>query len=432
MTKTKATVLLCVLMIVVLFLGVFSFLPEMKMGNYTYISPINFIINGNDLADGISTSFTVTRPSEITDEEFSSLIARSITIMEERLSSYGLDKTQIVASSSNISLTLPVNSYDDTFYSAIYNNGVFEICTYDEESKAYTVITDNTHFTDVYVSYGSSNYYVVMNLDAEAKAALATATETAYETNVKIYFRLDGEDYTTATIKEQFANDTLNVSTTDVDAAQYLYSVLSSGSYGFTMTMNDTYVTEAISGQNAVIWANVGLAVIAVALVIAFIVNYGFSGLAASLSLLVTLILTLLTATFIYRSEISIGAYIGLYITVAVFGLFNTLILEKFRKSANTDVEPNIEKRLRASLTKSYALYTKPIVWISLMVLAVSITIWAAAPNSIRTLGVLLTYGVGFGLFSTLLVTKLFANIFIVLSRNPSLHRVSKEVKAND
>ncbi|HPG92583.1 MAG TPA: hypothetical protein PK675_04150, partial [Clostridia bacterium] len=388
--------------------------------------------NGTDLADGVTTSFSIERPSEITDEDFAILIDNSIGIMEERLANYGLEKSQIVASSTNISLTLPVNSYDEDFYSAIYSNGLFEICTYDETTKAYTVITDSTHFTDVYVSYGTSTYYVVMVLDDEAKTALATLTETASETSVKIYFRVDGEDYTTSTLTEQFDSDTVNVSTTDATAAQFLYTILGSGNYGFTMTMNDIYVAEAISGETAINWANIGLAVIALAVAVAFIVNYGLSGLAASISLLITMIASLLTATFIYRSEISVGAFIGFYVGIAVFALFNTLILEKYRKSANTDVEPNIEKRLRASMTKSYATYTKPIVWISLMVLVASITIWAAAPNSFKTFGVLLTYFTVFGLFSTLYVTKLFANIFYTLSHSPMWHRVSKEVKAND
>ncbi len=426
MTKTKATVSLCVLLVVVLFFSVFTFLPEVRMGNYTYNSPINLMIKGPDLGKSIAVNFDYEFDEDDTAEEIKADKSKIMSVMETRLESYGITDAQIAVSNTGLTLILPLDSYNDTFYKAVSQKGAFEINT--KKDSLFTIVTDSRHFTKVYATYASGYYYVVMELDTEAKAALSQLTEKAAEEEVTIYFTLDGTEYTSKTLTEQLTENSIYLSMSSADEAQYLLTVLNSERYPLTMEKTKSWYLTASAGTEALTWAYVALGVITLAVFIALWATYGLSGLAAGISLLAVITLTVLASAFAFTAELSIAWVFGLLAAVAFYALFVSLILDKFRAAAMGDVEPNLTKRLRVSLTKSFDVYTKPLILTALVALVGSIAVWATATYSIKSFGIVLTYGIILGVLAILFLFKLLAKSFFVLSSSAKCHRVNEEV----
>lgn len=427
MTKTKAIVSLCILLVAVLFFSVFTFLPEVKMGSYTYNSPIRLLTKGQDISDTIVVNFKVDPKNAKTDEFIQENLPEAISTLEKRLASYELNDAQVFSSGTLVTLILPVNSYSDTFYKSLYKKGSFEINT--KKDNLYSMVTGAEHFSDVKVTYANEAYYIIMELDQEAKEALAEATEKASEENVTIYFMIDAEEYSSQTLKTTFSDDTLLISTQSVEEAQYLLTILKGGEYPFAMEKVRAWTVTPAAGEQALTWAYIALGAVVVLVFVALIAAYGLTGLAAGISLLATVTLNILAGTFVFMTEFSIAGVFGLILSVVFYALFAALILEKYKTAAANDTEADMTKRLRVSLAKSFDMYKKPLLLTAAMTLVGAIAMWAAAPWIIRPLGIILTYGTVLNVLALLFLTKAFANCFYVLNTRPKCHRVGKEVK---
>jgi preprotein translocase subunit SecD len=430
MTKPKAVAMISIILVVVLFFAVFTFLPKVRIGNYTYNSPIRLVKKGADLSKGVALNFTYEFDDDDTELQKASQMSTIISVMEARLKNYGIKDAQVISAEESVTVLLPIHSYSDSFYKALSQKGRFTISVKDEDNLA-TILTDSTHFTDVYVTYNGSSFVVVMKLDYEAKAALSQATVKAEEESVKIYFNMDEAEYTSTTYSKQFYDDALYLSTTSADEAQYLLAVLTTERYPVSMTLSKSWYFTGSAGTDALMWAYIALGAAVLMIAVALIVRYGLSGIAFTISLIAASVVTVLLSTFLYIGEMSLAAVLGIIVALAFYAVFSVLVLERFNYSASTDPEQDMTKRLKAALSKSYERYQKPMILVGLVGLVCAIVMWiAAATPALISFGVTLTYGLIFGVLAMLFMARYIAICFYTINNCPKCNRLSVEDKS--
>lgn len=439
MSKTKSVVLLSVLVALILFFGVFSFLPEVDMGAYTYHSPINLTTKGQDVGDGIYVIYDVSRPDNVLAPgetatgdnaekiEFDTAMKNTIEVMRKRLTAYGMGDATISYSDEKITVYLPSTSSDTVLANVLGIEGELVLSTSSSTDKK---ITDYTHITQTKVTYTSANnvYFVIMVFDEAGQASLKEATKTAADSAITIYFLLDGEQYTTRSTSEQFEGSVMYLQTSDKAEAYKLANILNSGAMQLTLTQKEAGYVQPQIGNTAYLWIVLGIVTLAV--IIAFICVYGLQGVAVTLSLLCVITLTTIFSGLVYMNQFTLSGVLGYLIVLAIFAMSNAMIFAKAKQYASISEEPIIEKKLLIAVGKGYAHGTKAIIFAHAVAFVAGVVLWLATVGTVKSLGVVLAYGSAFSLLATLFVTKLFSWLFInICPSNDKIHHLSKEVK---
>ncbi|MCH5160265.1 MAG: hypothetical protein J1F66_05435 [Clostridiales bacterium] len=398
MTRTTSIVLLSIITVLVLFLGVFSFIPSFYVSDYeVYYSPSALIQKSNGLTDSVEAHYLV----ELDEGVAFSTVQR---IIRARLrGAYGYYGVNIIEKNNEVSITLPIRNNKvktgnneianvDNILKNVVANGSIEILnstTYSEDS----VVLSQEHFRRArvrgYVNGSNSWILVEIKLTKEG-AELANSNFGTSTSSLSNYFAIDGEaehyyDYNSGTIR-LYAH-------TQEEAKLYA-SYINNGTLNATFTDGKPQETHAGLGFVFLIV----LGVIVLASVIFLVVRYKDLGLVAALGQLLALVIFTIFAGLVHLEMLNVFAAIGIVLAYAFMTFFSAYTFEKIRQYLNDGKTYN-SARFKAFLDSwQLNLIAHGALLVLGVILWVIPTLVTAPLGNVFVYGAILSFAVTFGL----------------------------------
>ena len=413
MTKTTAIVLLSIVTVIVLFLGVFSFIPDFSVGEYSeYHSPVGLIQKSNLLTDTVKATYKV----EL-DEDVESFDNAQKIIKARFRKAYGYYGVTVDFDQETGLVTVEIpktnnqnKSTANTRLSRILANGKVEILstsyasstTYSEDS----VVLTQEHFKRASVrSYISSTndttLYVCrvkLNKEGAKIAAEKLSTNTPYNCAV------DGSVSTWAYYNDTADELQVTYAFSDVEqskeSANIIASYISRGALGATLT-NDGGIDEV---ENNLAWIYLALfGAIVLATFVFFAVRYKVLGIVPIIWQLCAVVVFTIFAGLVNLSLFNLAAAIGAVLAYGFMTFFTIFVFERIRTA------------MAENKTYTWAKHTafRDTMIVSLIahgaLLVLGIILWVIPSIVTAPLGCVLVYGAVLSFLVTFCLNRLFA-----------------------
>ncbi len=414
MTKTTSIVLLCIVTVIVLFLGVFSFIPDFEYGEYgVYHSPLNLIQKSMVFTDSVKATYQVALDDGT--ESFDNAAKILARRFEQAAGYYGVD---ISFADGVATIVLPKTANEnkstaDHILEHLTQKGKVEIlstsydsgATYSEDS----VVLTQEHFrrarVQSYLNDDTTLYVcrVKLTSDGEKLANESFTSGTPYVCAV------DGEIHTWM----YFSGNELQITFAGTDesreSSEILASFINNGALDATLTLDTS--DEIVGGNHWIFFAIFGALVVASWCVL--IVRYRLLGFAGAVTQTLAVIIFTLFASLVHLEIFNVGAAIATVLVYAFMTVFTCLMFEKIYHN-------------KESQSKNYAWLRKNAfanVWkINLIahaiLLVVGIILWVIPTAVTAPVGNVFVYGSILSLVVTLLINSLCAIIVTPLEED--------------
>ncbi len=428
MTKTKSTILLIILLVVLAFLCVFSVMPEILVGSYAYHSPLNLLNLGSDLGKSVVGVYEVEKPDDLTEEDYSAKINESLKIIRKRLSDFNLQDASFALSQT--SLTVRMKNTDDAIsaLSLVNQKGEFALSSSNDATKlSETTLMTNKNITKVSTGYSSSDgiYYMKIDIDDTTAALIKASTASATSSSpVTMYFYFDGVLYKANNLQatSQYTYSSLYVYATDGISLEIYKSLLNNGILPLDVTYESYGYAAPLLGEYAALISGIFVLVIAVAIIVALIIRFKLFGLASALSFLVYILAVFLLISLVYLPAFDIGALLGAMFAMALYLYSSVYFLNTVNGLKEGVKEQNSEKQLTILLGRARRHVTLHLLRIHAVLFAASLILWIFGVGVTASFAVVLTYASVLSLLANLFVSKLFESLFIAISPDLNLY----------
>lgn len=392
MTRTTSTILLCIVTALVLFLGVFSFIPDFEIGEYqVYHSPLSLMQKSGDFTDQWESTYKLELDE---DADFASVKSTLNYRLRKSFGYYGVPIAYDEASGI-VTITVPKTSNSSatnaqTVLSEVVANGKIEVLTGTTYSESDVVIGIE-HFRRAsvrrYVNGNSTWDICEVRLTSEgAEIAKKSLTEgTTY------YYAIDGEMESYAV----YTNNVLQLYAHDRVEAKVLSGYIKGGILNATLTLDES--RELPAGVVGYILAGVFGAIV-LASVIFLIVRYGKLGYAAALMQLLAVIIATIFIGLVYVQVFNLFAFIGAILAYAFMTYFTCYTLERIRRRFGESKDFSWMWKKGFSETYKLNLIAHSALLVLGVVLWVIPTIVTAPLGNVLTCGAVLSFVVTFAL----------------------------------
>lgn len=338
MTKTTSIILLCIVTALVLFLGVFSFIPDFQVGEYNvYHSPLSLIQKDGLFTDSIKVSYSVELDEDV---DFSSVQKTLNARFRKAFGYYGVD-ISYDAATGVASIILPKTNNEsgssaDHILEHLTKNGKVEILNVNYTSASYaedSVVLSQDHFKRARVqSYinGETTLYVVrvrLTTEGEDIANSKLVSSTPYTCAV------DGSVETWVYYSGSELQITYAGSSESEENANIMASLIKSGTLGATLT-EEGAIEEINSGIGWTIFLAVMGAII-LASFIFFLVRFKTLGFVGLLNQLLAVVVFVIFAGLVHLEIFNIFAAIGVVLAYCFMTAFTSIVFDRIVKNLN-------------------------------------------------------------------------------------------------
>lgn len=435
MSKKKSIICLSVLVIVMLFVGVFSVMPTFQSGLYDYQSPLSQIKLGLDLKGGVSVTFEVDEESLAdfsNDAEINNALASTARVMQDRLTAQGFTEAVVTTANSDsgvysIRVEIPDVDNPDEVFDILAKPAKLEIRLLSEDGDLVTQ-SSNIISAHAVVDQENTGYYAVqLQFNSQGRSDMSQATSGLNYGTDSIYFILDGEVISQATVTEQVNSEYSLISgQMSYEQAEALAVQISSGAYeiSFTEQIEQRIISPTL-GEQAIQTVLIAAVVTLVVIIVFMICVYGMYGVAASLALLGYTILMILALAYLPFVQLTLPGIAGIIIGIGMAVDANIIMFERIKDEFRGG------KSFRSAYEDGFKRSLSAIIDSNITTLIGGATLWVLASSSIKGFAVTLVFSVVISLFSALVLTRLFANLLMpIFGEEPSLYRLKRlEVK---
>ena len=329
MTRTTSIVLLSIITVLVLFLGVFSFIGTFDVGAYEkYYSPSYLIQKSNGLTSSVEAKYLV----DLDGVEFST----AQKIIKARLrSAYGYYGVGISYNETDKTATIKIpstnnasNASASSILSNVVANGSIEILNSQTYAESNVVLTQE-HFRSArvrsYVSGSHTWYLVEIKLTSEGSNI---ADSSLVSSTLSYYFSVDGDVESNA----DYSNGRIRLYAHSQEEANIYASYVQYGTLQ-NVTFTEDEIGDPQGGLGFVFLIILG--VIFVASVVFLAIRYNDIGLVAALGQLIAVVIFTIFAGLVYLEMLNIFAAIGIVLVYAFMTFFSVFTLEKIRTYLN-------------------------------------------------------------------------------------------------
>jgi len=242
--------------------------------------------------------------------------------------------------------------------------------------------------------------------------AYATSSTNMSHNVDKVYFLLDGEVISSPVVKGQISSEYSTISGEMTrEQAEALAIQISSGAYEITFVDQiERKVVSATLGEEAIQTVLIAGVVSIVLIVVFMILFYGFFGLAASLALIGYIVLMILALAFLPFVQLTLPGIAGIILGIGMAVDANIIMFERIKdeykngKSFSSAYNDGFRRSLSAILDSN------------ITTLIGGIALWALATGSVQGFAITLVFSVVISLFSSLVMTRLFANLLMPIT----------------
>ncbi len=331
MSKTASIVIVSILSVLIIFLGVFSFVTDIPVGDYKiYYSPASLVQLGSGFTSTEEASYTIDI-EDFDDEELADLSSSLTSTLNSRLGAvYGYYNSDISVSDDmdRLYISIPTTSaHDETSADTILSNvvsvGLVEFCSIDEDTYSSTGVLmsltdDDTWFKSASVSEyisGENTYYIVTVKLTTAGLEEANDVLDHSGSTASGYVAVDGTYsyyvYHTEATKE------VTIYTGSLSDANVLASYFNYGSLDTSVTLINSVEVEGSCCALTIVAGCFGALIIALCAVL--LIKFGSFAVGTIMTLVTTGIGCVILSGLGYFSLFSYAAVAGFVLGLALF-----------------------------------------------------------------------------------------------------------------
>lgn len=417
MTKTTSIVLLCLIMVLVLFFGVFAFILDgQPIGVNDYHNAYGLIQKSGMFGDTLQATYTVKLDENVTSDTV-------IKTLKNRLqNTFGYYSVDISEKDGIITIDLPKSSYakstdnesstsiDNRVLSNITQNGKFEILSLQMTDSVPTynksnVVLSAEHLRGVtsrsYVNNGNSFYITQAGLTKEGEQLVKKANLTD-----GTYYCYALDETITGYYYAYFTNSQFQLYSASAQNSKALSSYIKNGTLGATLTQIETV---DVVNENGWIFAAV-MGGIALATFVFMAIRYKTLGIAGIMSQLIASV-AFVYALAAYISMFNLFAAIGTALAYAFMTFFTIFTFERIRAKA-------MEKTFTAAVYHGFRSTNIVSLIAHAALLVVGIILWVIPTAVTAPMGTVFVYGALLSFVATFALNRLFVKFVAPFNEN--------------
>ncbi len=328
MSKAASIILVSILSLVLLFLGVFSFLTEVPVGDYKiYYAPADLIQLGSQFTSTEKANYTIDT-TDFSDEELAELGTSITATIGSRLSSvFSYHNSSISVNESGDRLTVSIPSttaHDGSSASEILSSvvavGLVEfIDVNSEEYKPDSALMSNTDegmFGKASVSemVNGENRYFIVEVKLTSEGLKKANSSLSHSGSAAAVVALDGTPAYYVYHRE--ATNEVTIYTSSTYAAETLASYFNYGALATDVTLISS--AEVANESTALTVVGASFAVLVLALVIALIIKFRVFALPSIMTIITAIIGCVVLAGLWHFEVFNIYAVIGFVLGLAL------------------------------------------------------------------------------------------------------------------
>lgn len=412
--KIKSLIKLICLVVILTFLGLWAFGANVTLFTKKFVAWDKNMMKGNDMGLTSVQVYSITAPENTTNFDAHAEAINAVNVFKTRAELMGYKNATIrLMDYDQVYVGLPLQEAQIKGGLELFEtNGALTVA-YDAKTIFTNADVKKAQITGVNADYDA--YCMDITFTKEAAQKLAEITSAASYT---ISFAIDG-DAITASYKgnEQIKNGklTLEFELSKVNDMAVFEYCANSGQVNGTISTVSSYIVEGTAGTKA--FTLVALAILAIFVLAAvyFILSHRLLGVAATLSMLISLLATeFFAATFTWLSVDAwavAGVIAGLILSVIVHALVLNAI----------DKQYLMGKNLNDSIGLGVAQVKNIVLEISAVALAVGVGLWLCKTN-FANFGLALMGASIASALSAWLFVKPIAKIFIGLGLDKAIN----------
>lgn len=372
--KIKSLIKLICLVVIVAFLGLWAFGANVTLFTKKFVSWDKNMFKGNDMGLTNVTVYSITAPQNATNFDAHAAAINAVNVYKERAELMGYKNATVrLMGRDKVFVGLPLQEAQITGGLELFEtNGALTVA---HEGKTVFTNADvkKAQITGVNADY--SAYCMDVTFTKEAAAKLQEITSKSSYT---ISFAIDGDK-----IKAEYKGNepikngklTLEFDLSKANDMAVFEYCANSGKVDGTIKAVSSYVLEGTAGKNAFMFVALAVLVILLLAAVYMIISNRMLGVAASVSMLMALILTeFFAATFTWLS-VDAWAVAGLIAGFILTVITHMLLLNSINKQYQAG------KGLKDALDAGVLSIRNMIFEIAVVALCLGIALWVSGTN---------------------------------------------------
>ena len=413
------------------FLSLLGILVAIIAGSYICIFGVDenkagsaaAIKQGLDLAGGVSITYQVAGEEEPTPED----MADTVYKLQKRVEVYSTEALVYQEGSNRINIEIPGVSDANTILEELGKPG--SLVFMDSEGN---VVISGTEIKEAQPatqqdSMGNSEFVVALTMTEEGSRKFAEATKKAAPTNDIIYIIYDDEIVSAPSVQSEITDGQCVIQgMASYEEAESLSSVIRIGGLKLELEELCSKVVGAQLGTQA-ISTSLKAGAIGMALVMLFmIVVYFIPGLAASIALVIYLILTIILLNG-FEITLTLPGIAGIILSIGMAVDANVIIFARIREELATG------KTVRASIKIGFQKAMSAILDGNITTLIAAMVLWFLGTGTVKGFAQTLALGIALSMFTSLVVTRVILNAFFAIGiKDMKFYGVAKPAKTFD
>ena len=398
MSKTKSIVILTVLAILIAFFGAASFVSfEIPNSTKDYKSIFGTIGKGIDLEGGYYAVLTPKSGETASSEDIDAVIET----LRSRLDENGYTEATITRQDNGLRVEIPAIDNPDEVMELIGDQGELQF----RDSKG-NVKVRGEHVKDARSGYdenGDPTVYLEFTSEGATLFASATKAIAAKEDGVenKLSIYLGDRLISSPTVSAEIPNGQATITGIDsIDTAKTIASVIKSGSLKIDFQISESRQISATLGDNVLNGAMLAAGIGLIAIFILMIVFYGGLGIAASLALMVYVILYVAILAIFPGVQLTFPGIAGIILSIGMAVDANVVIFERIKDEYRNG------KRVKAAVDAGFKRAVITVLDSNVTIIIASVVLWIFCSGSIKGFAITLGIGVLVSLFTAIFVTR--------------------------
>ncbi len=398
MSKTKSIVILTVLAILIAFFGAASFVSfEIPNSTKDYKSIFGTIGKGIDLEGGYYAVLTPKSGETASSEDIDAVIET----LRSRLDENGYTEATITRQDNGLRVEIPAIDNPDEVMELIGDQGELQF----RDSKG-NVKVRGEHVKDARSGYdenGKPTVYLEFTSEGATLFASATKAIAAKEDGVenKLSIYLGDRLISSPTVSAEIPNGQATITGIDsIDTAKTIASVIKSGSLKIDFQISESRQISATLGDNVLNGAMLAAGIGLIAIFILMIVFYGGMGIAASLALMIYVILYVAILAIFPGVQLTFPGIAGIILSIGMAVDANVVIFERIKDEYRNG------KRVKAAVDSGFKRAVITVLDSNVTIIIASVVLWIFCSGSIKGFAITLGIGVLVSLFTAIFVTR--------------------------
>ena len=398
MSKTKSIVILTVLAILIAFFGAASFVSfEIPNSTKDYKSIFGTIGKGIDLEGGYYAVLTPKSGETASSEDIDAVIET----LRSRLDENGYTEATITRQDNGLRVEIPAIDNPDEVMELIGDQGELQF----RDSKG-NVKVRGEHVKDARFGYdenGDPTVYLEFTSEGATLFASATKAIAAKEDGVenKLSIYLGDRLISSPTVSAEIPNGQATITGIDsIDTAKTIASVIKSGSLKIDFQISESRQISATLGDNVLNGAMLAAGIGLIAIFILMIVFYGGMGIAASLALMIYVILYVAILAIFPGVQLTFPGIAGIILSIGMAVDANVVIFERIKDEYRNG------KRVKAAVDSGFKRAVITVLDSNVTIIIASVVLWIFCSGSIKGFAITLGIGVLVSLFTAIFVTR--------------------------